>query len=99
MQSMTIDQAYNALISFQAGFQSVRDIASANLDEINNIDYSDDQAVDAAAQKYGNFLNQDANKLIIGDVQSQQAGQTGTLETMLQSFYTALSGFSCPAAY
>lgn len=94
---MPISDLYSSLNDFSTGFLSVRDEASSNLDTINNIDYSDDAAVTQAVSTYNSFINADANKTMIGDVQSSGTGQSGVLETMLDSIYSSLSSFSCPA--
>jgi hypothetical protein len=90
-----IAELYGFISDFKSGFLLVRDQASSNLDEINNIDYSDDSAVSQAVTKYSNFINADANKMIVSGVLSSAAGQAGTLETMLDSIYSSLSSFSC----
>ncbi len=97
MVQMTISSALDALNTFQQGFSSVASEASANLDTLNNLDYSDDSAVAQAQSTYNDFINNDANKTIIGDAQMAGSGQTGTTETMLSNFNSALSSFSCPA--
>ncbi len=97
MVQMTISAALDYLNTFGQGFSAVANEASANLDELNNLDYSDDSAVSQAQSKYSDFINNDANKTIVGDAQMAGSGQTGTTETMLDNFNSALSSFSCPA--